>query len=78
MLLSKKNNEDFIVKGTGELLRQFIYSYDLAKLILWTLENYNGKFIILSVSEKDEVSIEYIARLIAGEFEYENRIKFES
>lgn len=76
--LAKKNNEDFIVKGTGRPLRQFIYSDDLAKLMLWTLENYDGKNIILSVSEKDEVSIEYVARLIAREFEYENRIKFDS
>ena len=67
--LNKKNGEKFIVKGTGKPLRQFIYSEDLAKLIMWTLEKYNEKdSIILSVSEKDEVSIYDIAMLIANEF----------
>jgi GDP-L-fucose synthase len=75
--LAKLNNEEFIVKGTGKPLRQFIYSYDLAKLIIWTLENYNDKSIILSVSEKDEVSIEYIAKLIAKAFNMEDKIKFD-
>lgn len=32
--LAKKNNEDFIIRGTEKLLRQFIYSIDLAKIIM--------------------------------------------
>ena len=79
MLFSKKNKEHFIVKGTGKLLRQFIYSQDLAKLIMWILENYNEKEpIILSVGEKDEISIEYIARQIAKNYNYEHMIKFDT
>lgn len=75
--LAKMSNQDFIVKGSGKPLRQFIYSDDLARLIIWTLENYNDKTIILSVPEKDEVSIEFVARLIARSFNYEDRIKFD-
>ena len=56
--LAKKNNKPFIVKGTGKPLRQFIYSEDLAILILWALENYHDKeSIILSVPESQEKSI---------------------
>lgn len=77
--LSKQKGEKFIVKGTGKPLRQFIYSEDLAKLIMWVLENYKEKeSIILSVSENEEVSIEYIARQIAKSYDYENMIEFDS
>lgn len=31
----------FTVLGTGEPLRQFIYSLDLARLFLWVLREYN-------------------------------------
>lgn len=76
--LSKKNNEPFIVKGSGKPLRQFIYSRDIAKLILWIIYS-NNSFdnIILSVSEKDEISIKDIALKIAKEFNYEDSIEFD-
>lgn len=77
--LAKQNNKPFVVKGTGRPLRQFIYSIDLAKLIMWTLEKYNSKkSLILSVNENDEISIKNIALLIAKEYNYENNISFDS
>ena len=76
--LAKNNNEKFVVRGSGKALRQFIYSKDLAELIMWILDKYDDREnIILSVSEKDEVSIEYVARLIAKNFEYEHMIDFD-
>lgn len=76
--LNKQNGEKFIVRGTGKPLRQFIYSEDLADLIMWTLEEYNDKeSIILSVDEKDEVSIEDVARNIAKTFDYEEMVEFD-
>jgi GDP-L-fucose synthase len=77
--LSKINNTNFIVKGSGKSLRQFIYSEDLAKLIMWTLEKYNKKKnIILSVDPKDEVSISFVAEEIAKNFDYIEKIKFDT
>lgn len=77
--LSKKNNKKFVVRGTGKPLRQFIYSKDLAKLIMYTLENYQQKdSLILSVSEKEEVSIKYIAEQIASNFDYQHMIEFDT
>ena len=77
--LSKKENKPFVVRGTGKPLRQFIYSEDLAKLIIWTLENYKEKeSLILSVGEDDEVSIGDVARQIARSFDYEHMIEFDS
>lgn len=73
--LAKKEKRPFIVKGSGKPLRQFIYSKDLAELIMWTLEEYKeNENIILSVGEEDEVSIEQVALSIARSFDYENLI----
>jgi len=76
--LSKKNNEPFVISGSGNPLRQFIFSEDLAKLILWTMEYYNElEPIILSVPETDEKSINYIANSIANSFDYTDNIIFD-
>jgi len=76
--LAKKNEEKFIVRGSGKPLRQFIYSRDLAELIMWTIKNYtDGSPIILSVGEDEEVSIGDIARMIADEFDYREMMDFD-
>jgi GDP-L-fucose synthase len=76
--IAKKEKKQFIVRGSGTPLRQFIYSEDLAKLILWTLENIDDRSIILSVSEKDEVTIGHVAKLIAKEFDYQENMYFDT
>lgn len=77
--LAKLKNEDFIVMGSGTPLRQFIYSEDLAKLILWTLEDYKDReTIILSVGEEDEVSIKDVALMIADSYDYKDRVVFDT
>lgn len=83
--LAKQNNEKFLVKGTGKPLRQFIYSEDLGRLLIWTALNYNYKEdtsespgnLILSVSESDEISIGYVAEQIAKNFDYIENMEFE-
>lgn len=77
--LAKLNGEKFIVKGSGIALRQFIYSEDLANLMMIVLENYNEKTpLILSVDENTEYPIGYIAKLVAKYFNYENNIVFDT
>lgn len=77
--LAKKNKTPFIVKGSGRALRQFIYSVDLAKLLMWTVEKYNGhENLALSVSEKYENTIEHVARIIARQFDYEFELIFDT
>lgn len=75
--LAKLNNQQFIVKGSGTPLRQFIYSIDLAKLIIQCIENNVNKNIILSVSEEDEISIKDVSLEISKVFNYPN-IVFDS
>ena len=48
--LAKKENKPFVIAGSGTPLRQFIYSEDLAILILWTIENYYEKESIFCIS----------------------------
>jgi GDP-L-fucose synthase len=68
--ISKKNNTDFIIYGSGRPLRQFIYNKDLGELIIYVLKNYKEiDPIILSVDEEDEVSIKDIAYMIAAAFD---------
>jgi GDP-L-fucose synthase len=77
--LAKKEGAPFMVLGSGKPLRQFIYSIDLAQLILWSLENYSDSTpLILSPSEDSEVSIGDVARLVAKCFDYEDHIVFQS
>ena len=77
--LAKKENVDFIIRGSGSPLRQFIYSEDLALLIMNVLEsNNNDDNIILSVSESDEISIKDVGTIIAKCFNYEHRIVFDT
>ena len=77
--LAKQKNEPFVVFGSGKPLRQFIYSKDLARLILWSLLEYNKKdTLILSVGEKQEVSIKKVATLIAEKMNYKEKMTFDT
>ena len=65
--LAKQNNKIFSVKGTGNPLRQFIYSKDLAKIIMEILLTYkiNEPMII---SPTQEYSIMEVAKMINSHF----------
>jgi len=73
--LAKQEDRDFIIRGSGKPLRQFIYSEDLAKMIMRVLEKGEEPNMILSVP--DEFSIKQVGHLIAACFDYENRIVFD-
>lgn len=78
--LAKQENKPFIVLGSGKPLRQFIYSKDLAKLILHlTLSDRtkNIENIILAPDEKDEVSISYVAETVADIFNYKHMLTYD-
>jgi len=75
--LAKNKDEDFVVAGTGRPLRQFIYSEDLARLILWTLEHYEEPSSLI-LSPNEEVSIETVARIIARAFHYEHKMVLDT
>lgn len=76
--LAKEKTVDFVVRGSGKPLRQFIYSHDLALLIMFVLKKFEDGNVILSVSENDEISIGDVARFIAKSFGYEDRMVFDT
>lgn len=58
---AKKNNEKQLkLFGTGKPLRQYIYSEDLAKILLLLLEKYDGGET-LNVASEENLSIKQIA-----------------
>jgi len=77
-LLAKRNNTPFVVFGSGKPLRQFIYSYDLAKLFIWQLREYDEiDPVILSVGEDEEVSIKQVADAIVAAVGFNGEYKFD-
>lgn len=75
--LAVQDGGSFVVKGSGKPLRQFIYSEDLAELLMWTLLNYDEELLILSVPENDEVSISDVAKIIAKKMGYNDLIIYD-
>ena len=78
--LAKKYDLDFVISGSGQPLRQFIYNDDLGQIIVYLLKNYDQapESVILCPDEKDEISIKEIAGMIAKNFDIpEHRIKYD-
>ena len=87
--LAKQDGMPLVIAGSGSPLRQFIYSHDLAHLLIWTLEHYDAKLdssennndgdgtIILSVDPDDEISISQVVQHIADAMEFENDIVYD-
>jgi len=77
MFLAHRNNEDFIVWGSGAPLREFIFSEDVAKITMELYRKYNGEDpVILSTSE--EISIKDVVHTIAKIFGFKGNIKFDT
>lgn len=77
--MAKTKGKPFTIRGTGTPLRQFIYSEDLADLVLWVMREYQSvEPIILSVDEKQESSIKDIAYMIANAMDFTGEIVFDT
>ncbi|XP_062127985.1 probable GDP-L-fucose synthase [Drosophila sulfurigaster albostrigata] len=71
----RESDKIFTVYGSGKPLRQFIYSLDLAKLMIWVLRSYNSvEPIVLSVDESSEVTIYEVAEAIAKAFNFKGKL----
>jgi GDP-L-fucose synthase len=71
-----ENGTPFVVAGTGKPLRQFVYSYDLAKMFIWQLREYDDvEPIIFSVGEDEDVSIRYVAEQIVKAYGFTGEVK---
>lgn len=72
------DKKPLIIYGDGSAKRQFIYSYDLGKLITWLVRNYNDdETIILSPDESEEYSISEIVNKTASVFNFSQDILYD-
>ncbi|XP_064095265.1 GDP-L-fucose synthase-like [Macrobrachium nipponense] len=76
--MCKRANTPLVVWGTGKPLRQFIFSYDLAQLVIWAIREYDEEDnIFLSVDEKDEISIRELVEVIVEEYGFKGEVVFD-
>jgi len=75
--IAKRDNTDLVVWGTGNPLREFIFSQNIGSLTQRILDEYEGAGpIILSTSE--EISIRELVETIAKVMDYRGKIIFDS
>jgi GDP-L-fucose synthase len=76
---AKQDQVPFIIKGSGKPIRQFIYNYDLAKIILYSVyESIPSGRYICSPPSQQEQTIEQVARKVASCMDYEQAIQFDT
>lgn len=74
-----ETEKTFPVYGSGKPLRQFIYSKDLARLFIWVMRSYDSVDpIVLSVDEKDEISIAELGQSIVNAFGFKGALTFDT
>jgi len=76
--LAHRDGHSFLVRGSGRPLRQFLFSRDMARLLLWTLEHEetdDEENLILT--SPTEVSIGEVAGIIADCFHYRDQMIFD-
>jgi len=72
-----QNNKDVTLWGDGSPLREFTYSDDAAKILLFLLEKYD-KPSTINIGNTEEYSIEYVANTIADIFDFNGRIIWDT
>lgn len=76
---AKESGTPLTIWGSGTPLRQFIFSLDLAKLFLWVLRDYDEVDpIILSVDEKDEISIKEAAEAVVRSMDFKGEVIYDT
>jgi GDP-L-fucose synthase len=74
---AKLNKTNVVLWGDGSPLREFTYSADLAKILLFLLEKYNGATPI-NVGNTEERSIKEVTKVICDILEYDGPISWDS
>lgn len=75
-LAKNYKDTDFVVWGSGNPLREFIYSKDVANIIKYLIDNYDDPNTVI-LSNSHEISIKDVANIIAEEFGYDGKIIFD-
>lgn len=78
---AKKENRPFVeMWGTGSPRREFLFSDDLAKAVVFLMENYNYKDIgeLINIGTGKDISIKELAELIKEIIGYKGGIEWDS
>ncbi|XP_029293107.1 GDP-L-fucose synthase-like [Cottoperca gobio] len=76
---AKKEGTPVTVCGSGAPRRQFVYSLDVGRLIIWVLREYEEiDPIILSVGGEDEISIKEAVDFIAEALDFKGNMHFDT
>lgn len=76
MFLAKAKNEPLKVWGSGQPLREFIYSGDIAKLVMWMATNYNDSEPII-LTQGVETSIHDLVQFVAEAMEFSGKVVYD-
>jgi GDP-L-fucose synthase len=71
-----EDRTDFVIWGTGNPWREFIYVGDVAEITTWVLKNYDDPTPFI-MSPDDEVQISTIAQTIASVMGFEGNIVYD-
>jgi len=74
---AKELNKEIVLWGDGSPLREFTYSQDLAKALIFLMEKYNGKDPI-NIGSSEEVSIKNVAEIIAEELDFKGEVIWDT
>ena len=74
---AKKNNADVTLWGSGQPLREFTYSEDIAKALLFLLDNYEESSPI-NIGTTREVSIKKVSEIISREIGFAGKIVWDT
>ncbi|KAI1481328.1 hypothetical protein K445DRAFT_74766 [Daldinia sp. EC12] len=74
----RTNNPVLVIAGSGSAWRQFIYSRDLAQLLLWTLRMYDGlEPLILAGDSDEEVTIKHVVKLLCDIIGFQGEVAWD-
>lgn len=73
---SIKSQQPLIVWGSGAPLREFVFVEDIAKLTLWSLENYDSENPLI-LSHGIENSITELVEKICTKMDFKNEIQYD-
>jgi GDP-L-fucose synthase len=74
---AKKENSILEVWGSGAPLREFVFAEDIAKLVIWMIEEYTDSSPLI-LSNSLELSIRDLVQMVANKMEYYGEIRFDS
>jgi len=73
---ARRNNTDVVLWGSGQPLREFTYSIDIAKVLLFLLENYEGEPPI-NIGSTREISIKKVSEIISKEIGFTGKVLWD-